>query len=358
VRASGLRRLAFLFVAFALVASACGGSEGEAGTETTTGGDGAAERPTGEPSVITFAFAPDPVIDYLRDTGKLAEMEEAWNVKLEMTESWDEFTFFAGGHGQVVSMASYDLPLLKAETGIDTVTFGQYNYNRLPILVRGDSDYQSVEDLAGQKLLVGSQASSTLLWGTLAKEVYDLDLVFDGGDFEVLLSDHAVNPELVARGEAEACICIPEFATPQLRSGELRQLTEAPWQVYNAEVNADHKGLMSNVFTAEKEWYDTHPYEVQFFLALWEEGIKLWQQDKQEIISTYPQHFAVESEEDIAFIQTYMDEQDWFVDSVYLTDEWVAGETGLFELMQSTGFMEAEAEYPEFDVVVPDPSLP
>jgi ABC-type phosphate/phosphonate transport system substrate-binding protein len=374
MRGKAFRSLVALLAVLALVASACGDDDDAATTTqaaTTTEAAATTEGATtteaaattearGEPSVITFAFSPDPVIDWLADTGILAEMEEEWNVRLEMTESWDEFTFFAGGHGQIVSMASYDLPLLEQETGIDTVTFGKYNYNRLPILVRGDSPYETLEDLLGEKVAVGSVASSTLIWGVLAKLIYDVDFLFEGGDYEVVLSDHAVNPELVARGEVAACVCIPEFAAPMLRSGELRVIPEygAPFELYQEYVDPDHKGVAINIFAAEKEWYDAHPYEVQFFLALWEEGIRQWQENKTEIIATYPEHFSVEEPEDVEFIQQYLEDHDWFVETVYLTDEWVQGEVGMFDLMKETGFMEQDAEYPEFDVVAPDPSLP
>lgn len=335
----------------ALLAAGCGGGDDASGTDTERDADG---RPTGEPSVITAAGSPDHILDYLKDTGTLDRMQEEWNVRLEMTETWDELTFFAGGHGQVVSTGTYDLPALEQETGIDTVTFGRYNVNRLPILVRGDSPYQTLADLIGQKVAVGSVASSTLIWGTLAAEVEELDFTFKGGDYEVVLSDHAVNPELVTRGDVEACVCIPEFAVAELRTGELRGLYDgaAPWELYQEAVDPGHKGIMSNVFTAEAEWYNSHPYEVQFFLALWEEGLRLWQENKAEIIEKYPQHFSVEAPEDIEYMQQYLEEHDWFVDTVYLDEEWIEGELGLYDLMQEHGFMEEiEGDIPEFSAV-------
>lgn len=345
-------------VALGLVIAACGGTDsGDGASGSSSGGSTSGSTDGGstsaEPSVITFAFAPDPVIDYLIDTGVLAEMEEEWNIKLEMTEAWDEFAFFAGGHGQVVSMATYDLQLLERETGVETVTFGKYNMNRLPVLVRADSPYQTLADLVGQTVAVGSVSSSTLIWGMLAAEIHDVDLRFEGGDFEVILSDHAVNPELLARGEFEACICIPEFATPQLRSGEVRALYDGMGaaELYAAQVDAGHAGILSNGFTAEKEWYDSHPREVEFFLTLWERGIQLWQENQADIIARYPQHFSVESPEDIEFIQQWIAEHDWFVDTVYIDDEWIAGETGMFAKMREHGFaseLEPGESDPEF----------
>ena len=68
-----------------------------------------------------FAFAPDPVWDYLRDTATLAQWEEDSNIRIVTSESWDEFTYFAGGHGDIVSMGTHELPVLEEETGIKVV---------------------------------------------------------------------------------------------------------------------------------------------------------------------------------------------------------------------------------------------
>jgi hypothetical protein len=42
----------------------------------------------------------------------------------------------------------------------------------------------------------------------------------------------------------------------------------------------------------------------------------------------------VEEEEDVAYIQEFMSgENDWFVDSVYLTQEWVDAEKAIWDFM-------------------------
>jgi ABC-type nitrate/sulfonate/bicarbonate transport system substrate-binding protein len=243
---------------------------------------------------------------------------------------------------------------LEAETGIDTVTFGQYNLNRCAMVVRADSPYQTLSDLKGKKILVGNPVGSTLIWGVLAKAIENVDFLFEGGDFTLALSDHAVNPELVARGEAEAAWVLPELAIPLLRSGELRILYDpngAPWEMWQKYIDPEHKGIMINVFTAEATWYRSHPYEVQFFLALWEEGIKLWDANKAEIIAKYPFHFAVEAPEDIAYMQEFLTQHDWFVDTVYMDEAWIAGEMKLFDKMKEYGFMPQDTAIPEWEAV-------
>jgi ABC-type nitrate/sulfonate/bicarbonate transport system substrate-binding protein len=347
----GLRPMvvaAFLAL-LALTAAACGG-----GAETApdgADGDGtdgeAAPAEQGEPTVVRFAFAPDAVVDYMVDTGRLAELEDEWNVTLEMTEAFDEFAFFAGGHGDVVSTSSHEVAALEQETDIRTVTFGRYNHNHTQILVRSDSDYQTLEDLAGERIAVGSQGSMST-WGAFVADEYGLDFTFEGGDYEIVLNDHAANPELLARGEVEACLCPTELAAPQHARGEVRALYDATISELWREEQG-HYGIMQNVFTATEEFYDSHPREIAFFLALWEEGIQAWHENSEEIIRQYPHHFNVEADEDIQWVVDYLGEHDWNVESVYFDEEWIEGEQAFIQNLKDTGFLDADLPETRFE---------
>lgn len=325
-------------------------------------GDGGDEGDEGR-SVIRFAFAPDPVIDWLNDQGIIPEIEDQYDVRLVTTSSWDEFAFFAGGHGDIVSMATYETPVLEEETGIETVTFGAYNNLRVPVFVPADSSAQTIEDLQGATVGVPGPVSSTIVWSMFAKDWHDLDFCIerpdgsDCADFDLREGDHFANIDLLLRGELDACVCIPEAGFPYLRTGELRLLydpTSAPWQLYQEEYAPGHKGLNGNNFVARADWFDTHPNEVQFFLALWERGLQEWQENQEEIIRTYPQHFAVEDEADVDFAVQFMQDYDFFAPTVYLDEEWVENETAVFDLMKATGWMDADAEIPRFEVVQPE----
>jgi ABC-type nitrate/sulfonate/bicarbonate transport system substrate-binding protein len=350
-------RFGALLTAMLLAVTACGGSDDGDGD-----GDGDTSS-NGEPKKVIMAGAPDEILDYLADTGRLAEIEEEWGVKLELTESWDEFAFFAGGHGDIVSTSTYELPLLESETGIKTVTFGKYSRAKLQILVRGDSDYQTMADLEGEKILAGNPIGTTLVWGAFIKKMHDLDFRFEGvggqpagDDFEPVLGEHATNPELVVRGDAEACVCTPYLAAKYLRTGELRGLYDgkSASYLYESEFLPGHEGLMENIFTATEEWYDSHPYEVAFFLAVWEEGLKLRDQHRDEIVGLYPEHFAVESQEDIDFLTQFLDEQDPVVESPYLDQGWIDQEVLIFDLLEETGFAESGMETPRYEVFSPE----
>jgi ABC-type nitrate/sulfonate/bicarbonate transport system substrate-binding protein len=161
--------------------------------------------------------------------------------------------------------------------------------------------------------------------------------------------------EHVDRGEVEAALVIPEAAIGLLRQERLRVLydNQLPHQIYGSICNCQHLGVMGNLFTATEEWYEDHEDEAKAFLALWEDGIQLWRANQAQIISDFPQHFSVESDEDITAMQDYLSAHDWFVDSVYLDQTWIDQETGLYDSMKSTGFMEADAPLPRFEALAP-----
>ena len=325
----------------ALVAAACSGADEPAA-------DGVGEAASSdEPTVVRFAFAPDAVMDYLVDSGRLAELEEEWNVRLEMTEAFDEFAFFAGGHGDVVSTSSHEVALLEQETDIATVTFGRYNHNHIQMLVRSDSDYETLEDLVGQRIAVGSQGSMSP-WGAFAAQEYDLDFTFEGGDFEIVLNDHAANPELLVRGDVEACLCPTELASAQHAEGDIRALYDATISEIWRDENGHH-GIMQNVFTATEEFYDAHPREIAFFLALWQDGIDAWHADSEAIIRDYPHHFNVEGDAEVEWIIDYLQNHDWNVESVFFDNEWVEGEQEFIQGLKDTGFLAEDLPQTRFE---------
>lgn len=306
--------------------------------------------------VIRFAFAPDPVWDFMNDNGMIVEWEEKFNTRIVTSSTWDEFTYFAGGHGDIVSMATYELPVLEQRTGLKTVTFGQYNRLRITPLAKPEKNYKTLADIPkGSRIGVPSAVASTLVWGTFARKLHDLDFRVGGGDFELIVEDHFVMPQQVVSGEIEAALAIPEAAVPQLRQGELEVMYDGklPFEVYGDICSCQHTGIMGNNFTARKDWFDAHEDQAAAFLALWEEGIKKWREQQAEIIKTYPQHFAVEEDADVEFMQKYLSEHDWFVDTVYLSEEFITNETRLYDVMKETDQMEDDAPTPEFKAVEP-----
>lgn len=347
----------------AMVVAACGTDTG-GGTETTASGGGSDTTAAGggERTVIRFAFAPDPVWDYMNDTGMEVAWEEEFNTRIVTSSTWDEFTYFAGGHGDIVSMGTQEIPVLEKETGIDTVTFGKYNYQRSPMMTRADTGYQTLPDVPkGSNICVSSPVSNTQFWSVAMMEMHGIDYRVGGGDYNLIVNDHFVNPQNLLNGDCEAAVIIPEAAAPYLRTGDLKLMYDGimPFQLYSqfCECGSDEPHVMSNLFTATKEFADAHPEALQAFLVLWQRGIEAWQEHKAEIIASYPQHFSVESDEDVKYIQDFMaGDSDWFVDSVYLDQDWVDAEQKIWDFMSdlnpdNQNYLPPDFEKPEFRIV-------
>lgn len=299
--------------------------------------------------VIRFTFAPDPVWDYMNDEGIIDEFEEETGISIETSATWDEFGLFAGGHADIISSASFEVPGLEEQTGRDTVIIGRYNAERSRILVREDSDAETVEDLRGQRIGVFTTVSGTLVWSALIQQMHGLDLG-DDDEFELVVADIQNLSSLLARGEIDACICYPDLSANELREGSVRALYDGKSSAeLFAELNAPgHDGPMGNVFVARDDWVDDHPEEVEAFLDLWERGLAEWRAHRDEIIARYPQHFAVEAPEDVAFMQDYITDHDWVVEDVRFDEQWAEDESAIFDLMREMGVIEDDVADPRF----------
>lgn len=346
---SRTKRVGALLIGLAIVTAACGGE---------AGGDGGDAGNGGGAEIIRFAFAPDPVWDYLQDTGTLAQWEEDNNLRIVTSTTWDEFTYFAGGHGDIVSMGTHELTVLEAETDIEVVAFGAYNHQRVPLFTRAEDNYQTLADVpAGSTICASSSVSNTIVWSVIADQLHGLNYRVGEGDFNMVVQDHFVMPELLTRGECEVAAFIPEAGIPLLRTGEIVQMYDGaqPWQIYRDDIcECEHNGIISNLMVATADWYDAHPDEAAAFLELWETGIQLWEENKAEIIGLYPQHFAVEDQEDIYFLIEYMSgTNDWFVDTVYLDEDWVAEEVKFYDYMVEGDWLEEGVEVPRFEAIQP-----
>jgi ABC-type nitrate/sulfonate/bicarbonate transport system substrate-binding protein len=348
VRGRGKRRKALwafsalLAVMVVLAGAGCGGDDGGGGGES---GDG----------VIRFTFAPDPVWRWLTDQGIREKMEQEAKIQILDSATWDEYGIYAGGNADIVSVGSFEVPDIVEKSGVDSVIIGKYNIARAVIGVPKDSPAQSLSDLKGKRLTTFTTVSDALLWGALAKKLEDFDLKSNGGDLEMVIADVQNMGPLAASGEADACICLPDFAIEQFRTGKLRMLYDgkSDAQMFQDEVLEGHDGPMINIFLVRKDFYDDHPREVKFFLKLWQRGLDEWKAHKDEIIEAYPQDFAAQNDQDLAWIKDWLNENDWFVDSVYLDQKWVDEEKKVFDLLRETGFMPEDAEDPEFAVMEP-----
>ncbi len=326
-----------------LIFAACGGDAGDDD-----------EPASGPRNIIRFTFAPDPVWDYINDTGIKEEMEQESGIRILAQVTWDEFGIYAGGFADIVSVGDFEVPTLDKETEQESVIFGKYNIDRSVIAVpASDTTSQTLEDLEGGTIAVWDSVSSTLIWGVLAKQLHDLDFRTGGGDFELVQVDITNTGPTAAAEDVDGAIVLPDFSVNELLTDQIRVLYDGRTsaELYAQEVVGDpnYEGPMINVFLARKDWYDEHQEEVKFFLEVWERGIQEWQANKADIIASYPQHFAVETDEQIQFMQDWLSVHDWFVKTVYLDDTWINASLPLFDTMRDNGFMGQDESDPIFD---------
>ena len=345
-------------VAAALVASSCGGTGGETTsnlvTGTTVAGVGATTQPaTAEPTVIRLALAPDPVWQWLEDSGTRASWEASRNVRIEVSNPFDQFGAFAGGHADVVLINALDVPKFVEQPEREPVIIGKYTTDRSILAVRRTSRAETLEDLVERRIAVESSLASTLLWGLIADARYGLDFSPESADFDLVTVEPASVADLVMRGDVDACICTPDFSVPYLAEGRLRALydSRSAAEIYSGDVLGDPSIVtVADAFVVDKEWHTDNPGAVDALLGLWEEGLEAWKLGKSQIVVDYPHHFSVESDAEIAWLADYIEAHDWVVPSVYISEQEAATHAATFARLQDLGLLPANATQPEMDM--------
>lgn len=331
MKSSGFMRLAMSVCVLGLLLAGCGDGG------PTSDEEGAAQG-GGDKGTIRFAFSPDPVWDWMEDQGILKQMEDESGYTIERFESEDEFAIFAGGHADVVSTASYETPILEKETGAKTVTIGRYNRAKDILVADKSKDWNSIADIPkGCKVGVESFSGSTNVWAALAADLHQRELKQGSDDLEEVVTDFEVTPELVHKGDLCAGLTAMTTSIPFLMSGDVKVLYDGKGasELYADEYKPGHEGMNSNNFVVLQKYYDSHPEEVAFFLSVWERGLKEFKEHRDEIIDAYPQHFGYTNDEQKQFVKDYYTNTfNEFVDSVYLTPEWLEGESEVTEILR------------------------
>ena len=322
-------------------------------------GEDSKSADSGEDGVIRFTFSPDPAWDWIQDQGILEEMEKDSGFRILQTVTWDEYGQFAGGHADVVSIGTYELQNLEAETGVETVTFGKFNKAK-DVLITANPEWETVSDMPkGCKIAAESPVGNTLIWTALLKQMDNRTLAENGDDLNLVSADYQVIPELVLNNEVCGAFADPTQSIPEFASGKLNIMYDgrSASELFGETMEPGHQGVMSNLFTARKEWYDSHKEEAAFFLKVWQRAMDEWAKNRDEIIDEYPQHFAVKNAEEATWIKGYFANTfDWFVDSPYLTQEWIDKEKKIFQLLKDAGVAPADQPDPEMVVIEPSKS--
>ncbi|MCY3804960.1 MAG: hypothetical protein OXG91_00520 [bacterium] len=354
-------------LAVALASTGCAGSGGggasNLATATTASGVGAEPAaPTAEPAVMRLALAPDPIWQWLEDSGTRAAWERDRNVRFEVSHPFDQFAAFVGGHADVVLINVLDVPQFVEQAERVPVIIGKYTTDRSLLAVRRTSRAENLDDLVERRIAVESSLGSTLLWGLIADLRYGLEFRPGGGDFDLVVVDAAGIADLAMRGDVDACICTPDVSVPLLSSGRLRALYDGRSAaeivteyilatVYGGAGSAADVGTIADVFMTDKAWHDANDEAVDALLGMWEEGLAAWQEHKSQIVADYPHHFSVETDAEIAWLTDYVEAHDWIVPSVYITDQETETHNYAFSRLRDLGLVPADALRPEIDAV-------
>ena len=339
----------------AVLAVACGGGSGGSTTVTAQAGAPAQELspPRPDPVRIRLALAPDPVWEWLKDSGTVAQWEATHNIRIEASSPFDQFSAFAGGHADVVVINALEVPQFVEQSDREPVVVGRFTTDRSFLGVRRTSMAETLEDLVETRITVDSALGSALLWGVIADEMYGLEFRVDSPDFELVVVESASVADLVMRGDVDACICLPDFSVSGLAEGRLRPLYggKPAAEIYADEVTGE-PGVppVAEAFIADKQWLAGHRDAVGALLGLWEVGLQNWAAQKDALIASYPHLLSVQTDEEIAWMTDYVTAYDWVLPSVYLTPADSEIQTGIFARMQGLGLVPDDALEPELDL--------
>ena len=346
-----LRTLGALLAAAAVIAASCGGG-GSSTTVAPAAAQEAGSQPS-EPVRVRLALAPDPVWEWLEDSGTVDEWEAARNIRIEASSPFDQFSAFAGGHADVVVINALEVPQFVEQSDRDPVVVGRFTTDRSFLAVKRTSNAETLEDLIEARITVDSALGSALLWGIIADALHDLDFRVDSPDFDLVVVESASVSDLVMRGDVDACICLPDFSVSDLADGRLRPLYggKSAAEIYAGDVMGEPGALpVADAFIVDKQWLAQNRDAVEALLGLWDVGLQNWALQKQQLVADYPHLLSVQSDEDIAWMTDYVKTHDWVLPSVYLTQEDSEIQTGIFARMQSLGLVPDDAREPELDL--------
>jgi ABC-type nitrate/sulfonate/bicarbonate transport system substrate-binding protein len=340
------------------IAASCGSS---ASSGSAAASPGAANKPA---TVVRFVFAPDPVWNYMQDTGIVAKYEAMYNFKIVNTTTWDETAWFVGGHADIASMGSYEVPLVTENTGKAFTSFGVYNLARDAVFVRSDSPYKDMTDLVGKRVSCSGGGGATILWAALFKEKYGLDFALGSGDFKVSAQEFTAMPAQLQKGDVEASIGLIDYELPYLVDGRHRFLyPDTPiesefYATYMEPPGEKTRQCASNLWVTTPEWYNANKEVAQHFNVMWQEGVNAWWNDKAGIIQAYPDLFTVTNKAELDYFLNWLNTHDWTVYSVYIDSAWADREQAVIKMCRDAGVIKQSTPNPQFEIVTPPSDAP
>ena len=350
-----LRALGVVLMAAALLAASCGSNGGSTTVTVEAGAPAQDLSPQqSDPVRIRLALAPDPVWEWLQDSGTVAQWEASHNIRIEASSPFDQFAAFAGGHADMVVVNALEVPQFVEQSDREPSIIGKFTTDRSVLAVRRTSRAETLDDLIETRIAVESSLGSTLLWGLIAESLHGLDFRVDSPDFELVVVDPASVADLVMREDVDACICVPDFSVPYLAGGTMRTLYggRSAAEIYAEDVLGEPGMLpMADAFLVDAGWHSRNEDAVASLLGLWDAGLSQWKSDLAGMVADYPHLFSVTDDDEIAWITEYAGRHDWVASSVYINQDEAEMHSALLAEMQRIGLVDADAALPEVDTL-------
>ena len=305
------------------------------------------------PARIRLALAPDPVWQWLEDSGTVARFEASHNIRIEASYPFDPFTVFAGGHADMVVVNALELPQFAEQSGREPVIVGQLASDRSILAVRRTSRAETLDDLIEATITVDNSLGRSLLWGLIADSKHDLDFRAGSPDFDVRVVEQGSVADLVIRGDADACICLPEIGASHIASGMLRPLYEgrSAAEIYAKDVISQVLlRPIADAFVADRQWLSRNRRAAEALLELWQMGLDNWASSKEQIIADYPHLFSVQTAEEVEWMTAHASKRDWLPRSAYVTPDDLSIQNDMFAKMRRAGLVPDDTVAPPFDL--------
>jgi NitT/TauT family transport system substrate-binding protein len=234
-------------------------------------------------------------------------------------------------------------PALLRSQGHKISTFYPIATQDAALVVRGDSSYQTAEDLIGK--IVGHDGLES---GTMTAAQILLNAFHDINieeDYNLQLTDEAALMRLLNRGDLEAIFLgQPEVLIAQAEFG-----TRSVWGPAGKEWNAERGGHILNIsMCAYEDWLTKNPDLARGVMKAWDDALAWIKADPSRLgRAPFPEIFGIEDE-------TVME---GFVDLVatseYFTNSWTEADVqaGIDFLKYAAGIGTIIQEVPEHSVV-------
>jgi NitT/TauT family transport system substrate-binding protein len=312
-----LSRIVILLLVAVLIAAACGGDDD--GQESGDGGNG--ELPTVRLNALSGGLT----------AVALVVIEE---------NGFDESNGFQGeffyndpdASGQFFLQQEADIsfdqdPLnvaIARSQGVEVTTFYPVLNNNNCILVKGDSGYDSPDDLVGKQVgHFGADSGTTTSLSVMLQQIHDIDLL---EEYNLVESDPATLVELLDRGEVDAIFDFVPHSSRAMVQTDAECLFGPAVQEWEEERGSAN---FLSTMAAHDEWLSENADLAESVMAAWDEAIAWIEEDPTRLTENpYAELMAQDDPEVLDLIAQQVTEiplftNDWSEDAQAAAEEFV-----------------------------------